>query len=101
MTVDSFGVNELLGQPEVHHLHVPIRGEHDIGRVQISMHDAPLMRFSQGLGHLRGDLPGFSQSQRTFGKLLPQRLASHMLHRDKGLSVLSPNLIDLTDKRVI
>ena len=97
----TFGVNELLGQPEVHHLHMPIRSERDIGRLQITMYYAPLVRFSQGRGNLRSNLPGFSQSQRTFGKLLPQCLASHILQRDEDSFILFTDLIDLADKRVV
>ena len=39
------GLREPLGHAEVHHLHVPLRGQHDVGGFEIAMEEAARMRF--------------------------------------------------------
>jgi hypothetical protein len=51
----------VLGQPEVHHLHVPLRCDHDIGRLEIAMDDVPAMSGVQRLGQLVGDVDDLTQ----------------------------------------
>ncbi len=55
-----------LGQPEVHHFHMPLRGEHVIGRFQIPMHDLLFVCCFQSLGNLRGFFEGFFYRKRAF-----------------------------------
>ena len=47
--------HELLGQPEVHHLHVAARRQHHVGRLQIAMDESVVMRFLQRFGHFARD----------------------------------------------
>ena len=48
-----------LGEPEVQHLHGAVGSNHDVGRLQVAMHDSPLVRGVEGEGDLAGDGHGF------------------------------------------
>ena len=66
----------LLGQAEVHDLHMALRRQHDVGRLEIAMDDAPAVGGVEGLSQLVGDArsPGASAAARA----RPPRAASRL-----------------------
>ena len=49
------GLRHRRGDPEIQHLDDPPRREHDIGRLDVAMHDAMPMRFAESQGDLSED----------------------------------------------
>ena len=62
--VTSRGGNGL-GQTEVEHLHTAIVGDHDVGRLQVTMDDAGFVRDIERLGDLRRVRDRLADRQRT------------------------------------
>ena len=56
-----------LGQPEIQHGDVAARRDHDVGRLDVAVHDAFGMRRIERVGHLNGDVDGFVERQRRAG----------------------------------
>ena len=59
-----------LGQTEVENLDRAIRSQLDVGRLQIPVHDAGIVRGFERLGHLAGNGNGFVNRDRTAGDAL-------------------------------
>ena len=93
--------SERLGQPEVHHFHVALRRDHDVGGLEIAMHHAAAMGFFQGLGQLGrhlDDLP--HREERAPGDDV-ERLAFHIFHGDEQPALGVANFIHLADERMV
>ncbi|GAA0923600.1 hypothetical protein GCM10009558_035640 [Virgisporangium aurantiacum] len=70
------------GDAEVDDLGLPVRRDHDVGRLHIAVHDAVLVRGTERRGHLRADAQHVGHRQRTVFEALGQRLAGEQLHHD-------------------
>ena len=69
-----------LGQPEVQDLHVPIRGHHDVGGLEVPVDDALLVSRSQGIGYGGADLEHLRQGQAARGEDLLEVPALDQFH---------------------
>ena len=90
--VHAFGAVRLdeFRETEVEHLHEPALGAHQVGALDIAMHDAAGMRFLERVGHLQTDLDDFTDRQRSLLDARRQQLAFDVLHDDEvGAGVLA------------
>ncbi len=86
------------GQTEVQHLGASTRIEHDIGRFDVTMHNAPGMRGLERLRHLDAETDNFADPQAPLLHEHVQRLALHVFHGQKGAAILGfSHLVDDTD----
>jgi hypothetical protein len=68
---------------EVEHLYDTLGCDLDVGRLQVSMDDALLMRGLEGVGNLRGDRQGVDERQRPASDPLGQCVAFHELEHER------------------
>jgi hypothetical protein len=92
---------DLLGQAEVHDLHMPLGRQHHVGGLQIAVDDRPPMRFLEGLGQLVRDLDRLADRQQALARAGLQRLALHVLHRDERPPVGLADLVHLANVRMV
>ena len=64
-----------LRQSEVQHLHLAVRRDFDVGRLQVAVDDALLMRGFEGFGDLQGQFQRFLDRDRTGFYPIRQRFA--------------------------
>jgi len=83
-----------LGQPEVHHLDPPSRRDHEVGRLDVAVHDVPGVRRIEGVGDLNGEVERFRRAQRLPVDALAQGGPFQQFHRDEGLL---PAIVDVID----
>ena len=90
-----------LGESEVHHFGVPTRGHHDVGRLQISVHDAAFVSLGERFGDLLGESQRFGQRQRALAQHVAQGASIDVLHRDERHTVVFAHFVNVAKKRVI
>ena len=90
-----------LGEAEVHHLHVPLRGHHDVGGLQIAVQKAAGVRFLERLGDFSGQAQGLWQRQATSCEAAIKRVTRDELHHQEERALVFANFEDLADVRVI
>jgi hypothetical protein len=73
---------QLARQPEVEDLDQAAVGQHHIGRLQVAMEDAQLVRRGEPVGDLDARRKRQLQARRPLGNHLVQRLARNVLHHD-------------------
>jgi hypothetical protein len=78
--IDVVAVGEQLGDTEVQYLHVPFRRQHHVRRLQISMHDATLVRLGERVGDLDADRRRLAGGERRSGEPRGERFPGHALH---------------------
>ena len=78
---------ELAGQAKVENLDEAAVGEHDVGRLQVAMEDAELVRGGEAVGDLDAGGEHKLQAGRPLGDYLVQRLAGDVLHDDVGFGL--------------
>ena len=81
------GLGEHLRQAEIDDLHVAVMRQHDVGGLEIAMHDARAVRGGQPGGDIARDARRLADGQRPALDALPQRLAVVERHRDEELAV--------------
>ncbi len=92
-----------MGQTEVHHLHevaaAPQRLEDDVLRLQIAVHDAQIVRFTQGRQGLAQHLDDAREGQRALlvGDAR-EILAAQELHHQVGLPVVGTTEVEHGDR---
>ena len=89
-----------LAQAEIEHLDAPIRGEFDVGGLEVAMDDALRVGFFERLGDLQGNLTGGPRLERSPLQSLLQRLALDQLENQEGAPVDDLDSVDRCDVRV-
>jgi len=80
----SVGVSRhRLGEPEVEHLDLAVRSQLDVGRLQVAVDDALLVRFLEGLGDLLRNDDRFVNRDCSALQPLREVLAGDELHRQE------------------
>ena len=100
----SVGRNEILdplGKPEVHHLHMALLGEHDVGGLQVAVQKPDGMRFQKRLGNLAGHANRLRQRHGTLEQPVMQGGAGDVLHHQEQFVAVCANFEDLADVWVI
>ena len=94
---------EHAGDAEVHHLDGPALGNHQVGRLEIAMHDAAAVRVAERVEHLHAEVRGLRRRQRPEPiRQLVERLAADELHHHQQLVVLlMMQLVNRRDAGVI
>ena len=92
---------ERLGQAEVEHLDGPIRAQLDVGRLQIAMDDALLVRGLQGVGDLSRDIDRLVDRQRAVLEPLGERRSLDQLERRAPNGARLFDTVNPRDVRVI
>ena len=74
---------------KVHHQGVPVRVDHDVGRLEIAVHDARLVGGVQAIKHIHHKRHGIvGRAAPLLGQVLGQRASGHVLEHDVGLRAL-------------
>jgi len=94
-------VRQHLGETEIQNLHVTVVRQHDVGRLQIAMHDAGVMRGAQSGGELQQDGRRVCDTDGPALDPLAQRLALVKRHGDEQLAFPVADLVDRGDIRMI
>ena len=97
----QFSRRHTLRQPEVQHLHAPVRRHDHVGAFQIAVHHAALVRMRQRSGELRAVTHHVLDPQRARRHLRAQRLPFDQFHGDVGLAVGLANLVNRADVRMV
>ena len=80
------GGGRRLDDAEIGHLHLPVRANQHVGRLDVAVHQPLGVGGGQGRGHLDGQLDGPAGRQPALaGQQLGQVLARHVLHHQIGL----------------
>ena len=88
-------------QTEVDDLRVSLFGQHHVGRLQVAVHDADLVRARETFGDLDGDVKGSGRRQRTARDDVAERLAPHQLHGDERHPFDFADVVDDSDMRML
>ena len=73
-----------LGQTEVENLDRAVRSQLDIGRFQIPVNDAGVVRGFERLGNLAGNRDGFVNRDWSTGDAVGEGVAGHQLHDERA-----------------
>jgi hypothetical protein len=95
------GLLERLGEPEVEHLHLLVRRDLHVGRLQIAMDDPFLVRRLERLGDLQRDLQRLADRDRAALQPLGQGLTFDQLHDQKVTAVRFLHAVERGDVWVI
>jgi hypothetical protein len=90
-----------LRQSEVEHLDGAVGTDLDVGRLEVSMHDAEIVRRFQRVGGLARDLKGFINWKRTLVKAIRQGRPFNELHYQGDSALGFFEAVDGGDVRVI
>ncbi len=72
-------------------------GQKEVGRLDVTMDDAALVRLRQRGGDARAQLDGLEHRERPFDQTIRERLALEPLHRDEVFAALALSVGDVAD----
>ena len=90
-----------LGQPEVEDLHLPGRGQKNVGGLDVAVDDSLHVRRHQRVRHLYAYVEDLLRVHRMSRDVLLQALAVELLHHDEGMPVVVFNAVDRADIRMV
>src|SRR5438876_1105139 len=94
----------LLGElcnPKVEHLYVSVRPEHDVFRLDVTVHNPGLMSGGERAGHLNRDVHSFTNLDSPARETLTQRLALNQFTSDVMNRVILADLVNGQNIRMI
>jgi hypothetical protein len=95
LTTFLLGTN--LGQPKVQNLGMTSPRDKNVGRLDVTMHDAFRMRRVECVRHFDAQCQQCFQFHGAAGDRMLQRLTLQILHGDEGLPALLIDLVDCAD----
>jgi len=95
------GVVRGFRQPEIEDLHLPLRRERDVRRLEVAVHNPFLVRRLEGIGNLPRDPNCVVKRQRALFEPLGERRAFDELEHEKARALLLLESMDLRDVRMI
>ena len=98
---DVGGGARQLRQAEVQHLHPALGRDDDVGRLEIAVHDAALVRLLERRRHVAAECRDLFLRERAAGDVLRQRLAGHVLHDQEVDPVAAVEIVHRGDVRVV
>ncbi len=90
-----------LGETEVQDLHVAVRAQHDVFRLDVAVDDAGGVGGDERAGDLRRHVERFAHAEGGARQPLAQRLALDVFGDDELRAVHLPDLVDGEDVRMI
>ena len=90
-----------LGKTEVDDLGKTIAGHHDVFRFQVAMDNTCGVGLRETFGNLMTELDRPAEWNRTCLQQLAQRATVHPLHREVGDVVLTSDVVDRQDVRMV
>jgi len=88
-------------QPEIEHLGAALRGDHNVAALEVAVDDPVVVRVGQGVRHLVPQAKHLVGSHPVAREPLAQRFTGDKLHRDVGLTLGLPHLVDRAHVRVV
>ena len=85
------------GDAKVHELHVACRSDDDIGRFDVAMDDAVLMRMVEGVRQLGAPARGRFRIETIRGEPMRQLDSRHELHHDERVAIELADVVDGAD----
>jgi hypothetical protein len=82
-------------------LHVALAREHDVGGLEVAVHDSPLVGGFEAAGHLACDPQDLVVGERAFVHSVLEGLALHQLHGQELDSLFVFEAVDRCDVRVL
>ena len=91
------------GDAEVHDLHAPVIADHQIGRLNVAMDHAHLMRIGDAVGGLRDNGEALLDAERSaaLAQHIVERAAAHQLHHHIELIAIGQERVERGDVRMI
>src|SRR5208282_4128769 len=90
-----------LCQPKIQNLHLPIRSQKDVCRLDVAVHNSLGVGHCQRVRHLHSNLQQVFKVQRLAMNALFQALAVQFLHDDERLPVVVVKVVDGADTGVV
>ena len=90
---------ELLREPEVQKLH-PRPGQHDVGRLQVSMHDPLPVGLVERVGDLDAEAQDLLERERALSDSVREHFALQVLHDEIVGTGLAANIVERADVRM-
>jgi hypothetical protein len=84
---------ERLGQAKIQQLRLPIRGKKQVGGLDVSMKNAPLMSCLQRTRNSDANFEKLIDCQPFPGQATGQCLTFQTLHHDEGLTLMVPDIV--------
>ena len=92
---------ESLREAEVEDLDPPVRGDLDVGRLQVPVDDAAIVRRLERLGDLTRDLERLVERKSAVRQPVRERLSRHELHHDEPRAFRFLQAVDRGDRGVV
>ena len=89
------------GEAEIHDLDEPFPRDHDVGRLQVAVHDSGVVGRGEPVGDLAGEIEELARGQGPLRDQLAQGLAFHELHRHPGHGLRYADVVDGDDVGIV
>ena len=89
------------GEAEIHDLDEPFPRDHDVGRLQVAVHDSGVVGRGEPVGDLAREIEELARGQGPLRDQLAQGLAFHELHRHPGHGLRYADVVDGDDVGIV
>ena len=81
VSINAASPSGSFGESEIENLHCVVRARLHVGRFEIPVHDATLVRVFQSIGDLSGDADGLHHGNRALADAVGERRPFHEFHQ--------------------